>query len=226
MKRHARHTLGSLVLVVVLLLSAAMPVLASSPTVAAPACVPAAAVLAERMGVACSVLMELHAQGIGLGRIRKAWLLSQTLPGFQGTWRDLLNAHLDGVGWGEIRMAHRLASALGADPDDLLALKQGGMGWGQIRRAYALAGAGIGVKLEDAIKWIREGLGWEEIRERLNLEPGPPPWSGGWRKAGAERQEREDKEDGPRDGVGRDKEDRSSGRGRSDEAPGRGRGGR
>lgn len=138
--------------------------------------------LVNVMDVECQVLLDRLAEGAGFGQVMRAWHLSQTLPGYEGTWENLLQAHGEGQGWGEVMFAHRFAASLGEGsnltPDELLRLKQEeGLGWGQIRQVQAIAEAGL-ASFDDATGWIAAGMEWEEIREQLGLEEGPPPWAG------------------------------------------------
>ncbi len=134
--------------------------------------------LAEEMGVDCAKILELRAEGFGLGEIMKAWYLSKELTGFGEDWEDLLRSKQDGqIGWGQFKMAQRMAGDEG-DPVALLALKQSGIGWGHIKKAQALDEAGI-MKFGVAIEMSEQDLDWDKIQEELGLPPGPPPWAGG-----------------------------------------------
>ncbi|UCG24083.1 MAG: hypothetical protein JSW55_18460 [Chloroflexota bacterium] len=139
-------------------------------------CNPAAARLAEVMGVGCQDLLDLRAEGYGLGEIMKAWHLSQDIEGI-GDWRELLEQKKgEGIGWGQFKMAYRIAGADG-DPQALLELKQSGIGWGQIKKARAIEQSGL-MGFDEALKAFQGGAGWDEIRNQLGLEEGPPPWAG------------------------------------------------
>ncbi|MFO7696848.1 MAG: hypothetical protein R6X16_06785 [Anaerolineae bacterium] len=137
MKPAFGHRLVSAVVILALVLTFAVPALAQEPD-SPPACIPMAATLAQRIGVDCKVIMDLHAEGVGFGQVMMAWKLSEQLPGFEGTWRSLLDAHLAGEGWGERIMAYRLAGAIDEDPDEILELKRSGLGWGEIRQQFRL----------------------------------------------------------------------------------------
>ncbi len=171
-------------------------------------CIPFAQSLAERMDVDCDYLMELHAQGIGLGQIMMAWNLSQIAPDDGLTWEELLARKVDdGLGWGQVKMAYRLAQSFDADPEELLALKvEEGLGWGQIRQAYAIGGAELGITAEQALELFAQGLGWGEIRDELGLAPGPPPWAGGPHGVGPPAWAGDSEEPGPPAGVGNSKQ--------------------
>jgi hypothetical protein len=140
-------------------------------------CNPAVQTLADQMGVDCQVLLDLQQQGLGLGEIMKAWALSQSLPGFSGTWQDLLRQKEAGTGWGQLKMAYQLADG-NISAEALLALKNSGVGWGQIKQAQALAATGL-ISFDEVLQLIQSGLGWGDIRDQLGLPPGPPPWAGG-----------------------------------------------
>lgn len=104
-------------------------------------------------------------------------------------WEDLLLWHLEGQGWGQVMFAYRFADALAQQApensttttptaEELLALKTvDGLGWGQIAKAQAVADA-AGVSLDEVVTDIQNEMGWGEIREKHNLEPGRPPWAG------------------------------------------------
>lgn len=146
-----------------------------------PACHGRVERLAEEMGVDCQVLLDLHAEEVGYGQIMQAWQLSQGLPDFEGTWDGLLEAHQEGQGWGQLVHAHSLAQALGdetVDAERLLELKEGGLGWGELGHAYALAGA-EGLSFEEAAALLQQYEDWDDLRQYLGLEEGPPPWAGG-----------------------------------------------
>jgi hypothetical protein len=139
-------------------------------------CNPAAARLAEVMDKECQDLLDLRAEGYGLGEIMKAWYLAQDLEGF-GDWQDLLEKKKgEGIGWGQFKMAYRIAGE-GGDPQALLELKQSGVGWGQIKKAQAMEKAGL-MGFDESLEAFQAGAGWDEIRDQLGLEEGPPPWAG------------------------------------------------
>jgi hypothetical protein len=140
------------------------------------ACNPAASRLAQVMAIECQELLDLQAQGFGLGEIMKAWYLAEDLEGL-GEWRDLLEKKQDeGLGWGQMKMASRLAGEEG-DAQALLDLKQSGIGWGQIKKAQAVETSGL-MGFDEALALFQSGAGWDEIRAELGLEEGPPPWAG------------------------------------------------
>jgi hypothetical protein len=139
-------------------------------------CNPAASRLAAVMEIDCEDLLELQAEGYGLGEIMKAWRLADDLDGFDD-WRELLEMKQDEeLGWGQFKMATRLAGEDG-DAQALLELKQSGIGWGIIKKAQAIAAAGL-MSFEEAIAAFESGADWDEIRAELGLEEGPPPWAG------------------------------------------------
>lgn len=140
-------------------------------------CNPAAQTLADEMGVDCQVLLDLQQQGNGLGEIMKAWSLSQYLPGFEGSWEELLQRKQAGTGWGQMKVAFQLADD-NISAEALLTLKASGVGWGQIKQAQALAETGL-VSFDEVLQLIQGGMGWGDIRDQLGLPPGPPPWAGG-----------------------------------------------
>ena len=141
-----------------------------------PVCNPAAERLAAAMEVDCQELLDLQAQGYGLGEIMKAWYLAEDLAGF-GDWQAMLEMKQnEGLGWGQFKMAARLAGEDG-DPQALLDLKQEGIGWGQIKKAQAVADSGL-MGFDEALALFQSGAGWDEIRAELGLEEGPPPWAG------------------------------------------------
>ena len=141
-----------------------------------PACNPATSRLAEVMDIDCQELLDLRAEGYGLGEIMKAWYLSQDLEGL-GDWQDLLEQKKgEGLGWGQFKMAYRIAGKDG-DPLALLELKQSGVGWGQIKKARAMEQAEV-MSFNEALDVFQTGASWDEIRDQLGLEEGPPPWAG------------------------------------------------
>lgn len=141
-----------------------------------PACNPAAARLAEVMDIACQELLDLQAEGYGLGEIMKAWYLAEDLEGL-GDWMELLEKkQSEQLGWGQMKMAVRLAGESG-NAQQLLDLKQSGIGWGQIKKAQALDEAGL-VGFDEALALFESGAEWDEIRAQLGLGEGPPPWAG------------------------------------------------
>jgi hypothetical protein len=149
----------------------------------AASCNPVALQLAQEMGIDCQVLLNLQAEGFGLGEIMKAWHLSQQLTGVADNWEALLRQKKEEeMGWGQFKMAYRTAGEDG-DPQELLTLKQSGLGWGQIRQAQALAGESL-ADFDNVIEMMQAGLGWGDIRAELGLPPGPPPWAGGGKDKG------------------------------------------
>lgn len=162
---------------------------------------PIATWLANEMEVECDVLAELHAEGVGYGQIMQAWYLSQMLPGLEDTedaWLELLAMRQgdpedeeDDMGWGEISHAYNLVGALaealpeGTDEagllDTLLQYREGDeYGWGELSHAVSLLTA-FPAKYSDFETALTDltTLGWGEIRDALELDPGPPPWAGG-----------------------------------------------
>lgn len=142
-------------------------------------CNPAAARLAEIMELetGCQGLLDMQAEGHGLGEIMKAWYLADDLEGM-GDWRELLaQKQAEGVGWGHFKMAYRLAGQDGETARQLLGLKQMGHGWGQIKKAQAIEATGK-MSFDEALALIESGAGWDEIRTQLGYDEGPPPWAG------------------------------------------------
>ena len=139
-------------------------------------CNPAAARLAEVMDIKCQELLDLQAEGYGLGEIMKAWYLAEDLEGL-GDWRELLEKkQAEGLGWGQMKMASRLAGKDG-NAQALLDLKQSGIGWGQMKKAKVVEASGL-MGFDEALALFQSGAGWDEIRAQLGLEEGPPPWAG------------------------------------------------
>ena len=66
--------------------------------------------LMEKTDATCAEVQELHSDGVGFGRILKAAIVAEGLEGFEGDWRELLEAHRDEVGWGSMARAYGLAS--------------------------------------------------------------------------------------------------------------------
>jgi hypothetical protein len=166
--------LGLMGLAVLLLLALALPTIILAQEEAT--CNPAASRLAKVMDMTCQELLDLQAEGYGLGEIMKAWRLAGDLEGF-GDYGALLEMkQAEGLGWGQFKMAARLAGEDG-DPEALLALKQAGVGWGLIKKAQAMDAAGL-MTFEQALDRFQAGEGWDEIQADLDLEPGPPPWAG------------------------------------------------
>ena len=162
-----------IVLLLGLLLAVPAVILAQGDEVA---CNPAAARLAEVMSIECQELLDLQAEGYGLGEIMKAWYLAEDLDGL-GDWRELLEKkQAEGLGWGQMKMASRLAGEDG-NAQALLELKQSGIGWGQIKKAQAFEASGL-LGFDEALALFESGAGWDEIRAQLGLEEGPPPWAG------------------------------------------------
>lgn len=137
---------------------------------------PVAQYLVEAYRIDCKLMAT---NGVGLGEIMKAIHLSETLPGFEGDWEDLLALKQADLGWGQMKIASRLADGDPVVIGELLTLRQENeVGWGQIKQAQALADAGIyGSTLEAALE-LQAGMGWGDIKAELGLE-GPPPWAGG-----------------------------------------------
>lgn len=140
----------------------AAPTSSTLPQPPEPECNPKARILAEWMGVDCSVIMKYQANGVGFGVIMKAYFLSQIFPDLD--WKDLVKRHMSekGLGWGQIMKAYLLASALGVDAEDLLKMRAEGMGWGQILKEYR---TGPGKP-----PWAGQGPPW--------AHRGKPPWAG------------------------------------------------
>ncbi len=169
---HGKLKVVSLGLLLLLLLTVPAIILAQEEAT----CNPAATRLAEVMDISCQELLDLQAEGYGLGEIMKAWYLAEDLEGF-GDWRALLEMkQAEDLGWGQFKMAARLAGEDG-DPEALLALKQSGAGWGLIKKAQALEAAGL-MSFDEALALFQGGAGWDEIRAQLGLDEGPPPWAG------------------------------------------------
>lgn len=134
-----------------------------------PLCNPAAARLASWIGVECAVLETYIAQGVGLGEIARAFMLSRAFP--ELTWEEFLEWRMgggeqEGVGWGEIQKAYWLGRMLGADPQELLTAHLSGQGWGEILQQY------------------RQGPGKPSWAQQ-----GPPPWAHGRGKPTGESNE-------------------------------------
>ena len=139
-------------------------------------CNQAAIRLTKLMEIKCQDLLDLQAKGYGLGEIMKAWYLAQDLEGF-GEWQDLLERkQTENLGWGQLKMASRLAGEDG-DAEALLELKQSGVGWGHIKKAQAMEASGL-MSFDEALAAFEADAGWDEIRDQLGLEEGPPPWAG------------------------------------------------
>lgn len=128
-----------------------------------PDCNPRAVVLAEWIGVDCTVLMGRQAEGVRFGVIMKAYFLSRALG--VDDWNGLIDLHGEDVGWGQIVKAHTLADVLGRSADDLLQEAQAS-GWGPIIQEYR-ADNGKGKP-----PWAGKGKPpWAKGR-------GKPPWAG------------------------------------------------
>ncbi len=163
-------------LLIVLLMAVPTAILAQEDEII---CNPAAARLAEIMDmeIGCQELLDMQAEGHGLGEIMKAWYLADDLEGM-GDWRELLEQkQAEGVGWGQFKMAYRLAGQDGETAQYLLGLKQMGHGWGHIKKAQAIEATGK-MSFDEALALLESGAGWDEIRGRLGWEEGPPPWAG------------------------------------------------
>ena len=186
-----------LALLLLLLLTATTVVLAQGEEAT---CNPPAARLAEVMEVDCQVLLDLRAEGYGLGEIMKAWYLAEDLDGF-GDWTSLLEQkQAEGLGWGQFKMAARLAGE-GGDAQALLGYKQDGAGWGQIKKAQAVAEAGL-MSFDEALALLQSGAGWDEIRAEFGMEESPPPWAG--------PKDKEKGDNGPPPWANNDKNDKKS----------------
>ncbi len=158
----------------------------------------------DDLEAACAQLMELRADEIGYGQIMQAWYMSQMLPGLEDTedaWLELLAMRQgdpededDDMGWGEISHAYNLVGALaealpeGTDEAkllaDLLQYREGDeVGWGELSHAVSLYTAFAEDHEEFAdfgdVVDMATSMGWGEIRDLLELDPGPPPWAGG-----------------------------------------------
>lgn len=118
--------------------------------------------LMEQLAFDCAAL---EAQGVGLGEIDKAWRLSQSLPGFEGDWEELLQLKQEGVGWGEIRKAQALDEAGIRTFDEALDGFLNGIGWGEIKAEEGLEGPP---------PWAGNGRDKDKPGRG-----GPPPWSNG-----------------------------------------------
>lgn len=116
--------------------------------------------LVEELGFDCPAL---EAEGVGLGEIDKAWRLSQSLPGYEGDWQELLQLKQEGIGWGEIRKAQALDEAGILSFDEALDSFQNGIGWGEIKAEEGLEGPP---------PWAGNG------KDKAG-RGGPPPWANG-----------------------------------------------
>jgi len=134
--------------------------------------------LEEALGINCERMVEA---GVGLGEIKKAWLLSQSLPGFENDWEHLLALKKEGLGWGQIKKAAWISNGDPETIEQYLALRANDVGWGQISQAQALADAGI-LDFDPAMEFFLRELGWGDIKAERGLD-GPPPWAGGKNKA-------------------------------------------
>jgi hypothetical protein len=194
---HGKFKLVGLALLLLLALAVPTVILAQEEA----NCNPAAARLAEAMDISCQDLLDLQAEGYGLGEIMKAWYLADDLQGL-GDFRALLEMkQSEGLGWGQMKMAARLAGEDG-DPQALLALKQAGVGWGLIKKAQAVETAGL-MSFDEALALFQDGAGWDEIRAQLGLEAGPPPWAG--------PKDKDQKTNGPPPWANNDKNDKQDG---------------
>ena len=140
-------------------------------------CDPVASRLAETMVVTCEQLLDLLADGYGLGQVMQAVYLVEGTGNLADVEALLQQKQEQDIGWGQLKMAQRLAGEDG-DAEEMLRLKQEeGLGWGQIKKIQALMDAGA--DYDEAIMWMKEGLGWAEIQVLLGVDGGPPPWAGG-----------------------------------------------
>jgi hypothetical protein len=194
---HRKFRLVGLALVLLLALAVPTVILAQEDDT----CNPAAARLAEVMGLSCKDLLELQAEGYGLGEIMKAWYLAGDLEGLGDVDALLEMKQSEGLGWGQLKMAARLAGE-GGDPQALLALKQEGVGWGLIKKAQAVEAAGL-MSFDEALALFRDGAGWDEIQAQLGLEAGPPPWAG--------PKDKDQRGNGPPPWANNDKNDKKDG---------------
>lgn len=143
--------------------------------------------LMDKTGAECQTILDLYAEGIGFGEMMKAAVIAAGLDDEETDWLDILAWHTeDDLGWGQISHAYGLAeyfSELGLTPAEILELRlTEEIGWGQIVQAQAIATLAAEMELEltfdDVLEMILAGEGWGEIRETLELPPGPPPWAG------------------------------------------------
>jgi len=173
-------------------------------------CNPVASRLSETMEVECEQLFNLLAKGHGLAQVMQAVYLVEGKGNLGDVEALLQQKEEQDIGWGQLKMARRLAGDDG-DAEEMLRLKQDeGLGWGQIKKIQALVDAGA--NYSDAIQWLKEGLGWEEIQILLGVDGGPPPWAAGgndkvkiensngngppaWSNAGGNDKSEEDNED-------------------------------
>ncbi len=141
-------------------------------------CNPVASRLAVTMEeVTCDQLLDLLADGYGLGQVMQAVYLVEGSGNLDDVKTLLLQKQEQDIGWGQLKMAQRLAGEDG-DAEEMLRLKQEeGLGWGQIKKIQVLVDAGA--DYDDAIAWLKDGLGWAEIQVLLGVDGGPPPWAGG-----------------------------------------------
>lgn len=133
--------------------------------------------LADAMEVKCAELLGLLAKGYGLGQVMQAVFVLEGTGEFSQVEGLILQKQEEGIGWGQMKAARRMAGEDG-DAVEMLRLKQEeGLGWGQIKKIQALIDAGASP--EDAIQWMKEDLGWEEIQTKPGMQEGPPPWAAG-----------------------------------------------
>jgi hypothetical protein len=139
---------------------------------------PQASYLTEELGFDCELMAE---GGVGLGEIKKAWLLSQSLPGFEGDWEYLLAQKKEGFGWGQLKKAAWISDGDPKTIERYLALRANDVGWGQISQVQALADAEI-LDFDVVMGLFLSDKGWGDIKTELGFD-GPPPWAGGKNKA-------------------------------------------
>jgi hypothetical protein len=140
-------------------------------------CNPVAFRLAEAMDIECEQLLELLAEGYGLGQVMQAIYVADSEAELEDIEALLQQKEESDIGWGQLKMANRLAND-DFDADEMLALKvDEGLGWGQIKKIQALMDANV--DKNDAITAIKSDMDWEDIREAFDLDDGPPPWAGG-----------------------------------------------
>lgn len=172
-------TLCGLVMLLLLLPAAAIAQDDDGDSVdGAPGCNPALMRLATAMGESCDHLVAWRVEGVGVGEIMKAWVLSEDTG---VDWPDFLERKQSGIGWGQIKAAYRFSDGDPEIAEQLFQLRQEGLGWGQIMQAQAIVAAGFddNLTLDSVVEMLNQGLGWGEIRQELGLPPGPPPWAGG-----------------------------------------------
>lgn len=131
------------------------------------------------MGIACSELMQRHADGAGLGEMMMAHRLAAA---FDSTLDRMLEAKQSGLGWGQIGHAHALAKAEIFTFEDALDRLQGDPDWDELR---AHAGLSEGPPpwagrpaWAGRPPWAGRGVD-AEIDDTDDDLGGPPPWAGG-----------------------------------------------